>query len=128
MGYYNKRLVKHKRISILVGAIALIGIVWVAKGLLSKPQDELGDNSYKPMVSYESSIYGWDGDLEQLPSTASYIGTIAKSYNTLEETIDKDDPSLTSNVYPVGSKVYKLEEGGLAIELENGIVKLSLLP
>ncbi|HGR1134084.1 TPA: DUF5301 domain-containing protein [Streptococcus pneumoniae] len=67
--------------------------------------------SYKPMVKVNDKIYGWVRDLGAVKlGDMEFLGEIKSSKDSLSKTLNDEDENFTSNIYPIGAKIYKWDE------------------
>ncbi|MBP3223282.1 MAG: hypothetical protein J6M18_05080 [Actinomycetaceae bacterium] len=71
--------------------------------------------AYKPMVTFEGTLYGSIQDIGSLPDNASYITQVEKSYRKGID-VNVSDGNLVSNGYDEGAKIYRDMQGKLYIE------------
>lgn len=73
--------------------------------------------SYKPMVKINDEIYGWVRDLGAVKlGDMKFLGEIKGSKGSLSKTLNDEDENFTSNIYPIGAKIYKWDEKSILIE------------
>lgn len=73
--------------------------------------------SYKPMVKINDEIYGWVRDLGAVKlGDIEFLGEIKGSKASLSKTLNDEDENFTSNIYPIGAKIYKWGEKSILIE------------
>lgn len=73
--------------------------------------------SYKPMVKVNDKIYGWVRDLGAVKlGDMEFLGEIKSSKDSLSKTLNDEDENFTSNIYPIGAKIYKWDEKSILIE------------
>lgn len=78
------------------------------------------DASYKPMVKVDDKIYGWVRDLEEVKlDNLEFLGEIKISKDSLSESLNDEDENFTSNIFPVGVKVYRWDEKSVLIEFND---------
>lgn len=82
---------------------------------------------YRPMISYDGKVYVLDNLVYYPSSSSNYIGMISKNLGSLEKAVSKEDPSLSSNIYPEGLKVYQEKDGSLLLDLGIGFESDPLL-
>ncbi len=67
--------------------------------------------SYKPMVKVNDKIYDWVRDLGAVKlGDMEFLGEIKSSKDSLSKTLNDEDENFTSNIYPIGAKIYKWDE------------------
>ena len=69
------------------------------------------------MVKINDEIYGWVRDLGAVKlGDIEFLGEIKGSKASLSKTLNDEDENLTSNIYPIGAKIYKWGEKSILIE------------
>lgn len=89
------------------------------RGLISESDNKKAgiEASYKPMVKINDEIYGWVRDLGAVKlGDIEFLGEIKGSKASLSKTLNDEDENLTSNIYPIGAKIYKWGEKSILIE------------
>ncbi len=98
--------------------------IWKLKGesfdtLINLTLNETED-SYKPMVKLNDKIYGWVRDLGEVKlGDMEFLGEIKNSKGSLLNGLNSEDENLSSNIYPVGTKIYKWDEKSLLVEIND---------
>lgn len=81
---------------------------------------EESEGSYKPMVKLNDKIYGWVRDLGEVKlGDMEFLGEIKNSKGSLSKGLSNKDENLSSNIYPVGAKIYKWDEESLLVEIND---------
>nr|WP_297574967.1 DUF5301 domain-containing protein [uncultured Peptostreptococcus sp.] len=89
------------------------------RGLISESDNKKAgiEASYKPMVKINDEIYGWVRDLGAVKlGDIEFLGEIKGSKASLSKTLNDEDENFTSNIYPIGAKIYKWGEKSILIE------------
>lgn len=89
------------------------------RGLISESDNKKAGikASYKPMVKINDEIYGWVRDLGAVKlGDIEFLGEIKGSKASLSKTLNDEDENFTSNIYPIGAKIYKWGEKSILIE------------
>ena len=107
MGHNNIRLVK-------VVAIVVI-VISVLAALYFKNKEGSTESSFKPMVKVEDQIYLWDDEREVDLTSLEKIGEIEFSYKTLNKKLESSDKNYSSNVFRVGSTIYRYDESKIVV-------------
>lgn len=108
---------KNKKGFIIIALIVIIiGGIYIVK----KINDNNTDACYKPMVKVNDTIYYWSKDLEDVDLMEfTLIGEVEKSYNSGTKSIDIESENFSSNVFPVGSKLYVYDETSIIVKTSN---------
>ncbi|MGF0040305.1 DUF5301 domain-containing protein [Peptoniphilaceae bacterium SGI.131] len=78
------------------------------------------DDSYKPMVKLNDKIYIWVRDLGEVKlGNMEFLGEIKYSKMSLLKNLNSKDKNLSSNIYPVGTKIYKWDEKSVLVEIND---------
>lgn len=89
------------------------------RGLISESDNKKAgtEASYKPMVKINDEIYSWVRDLGAVKlGDMEFLGEIKGSKGSLSKTLNDEDENFTSNIYPIGAKIYKWDEKSILIE------------
>lgn len=88
----------------------------LSKGIINKESKDETEASFKPMVKINDEIYFWERDLGSVKlGDMELLGEIKFSKGTLSERLDDTDEDFSSNVYPVGAKVFRWDEKDILI-------------
>lgn len=128
MANHDLQLVdKHKKwfIFITLAFVCLVGVFYVA---YKSENHDAKMNAFRPLVKYQDKLYGWDEDVQSLPKGIVCVGKVEKSYNTGTVAVKKEDADLTSNIIPLGAKLYQKSKDILYVEDGAAISKYVFIP
>lgn len=76
--------------------------------------------SYKPTVIVDGRIYEWVRNVGDVKlADMELLGEIKVSKGSLSEKISNEDENFSSNIYPVGAKIYRWDEQSILVEAED---------
>ncbi|WP_053942404.1 hypothetical protein [Kallipyga gabonensis] len=117
MGQHNSRLVK------IIGGVCLVALLilffsQIPPDVLNRRGNE-SDDSFKPMIKVDDDIYIWEEEFDHF-DTSKYelIGKVAFSYEDTSKTLGPEDVSLSSNLFPKNSKIYRYDDKRILVEFE----------
>lgn len=107
-----------KGVALMSLLLIVIGGIYI---VINIDKDDI-DANYKPMVKVNDRIYYWTKDLEDIDLTEFImIGRVENSDNSISKSLDKEDKNFSSNVYPIGSRLYIYDETSIMVETNSGI-------
>ncbi len=125
MGRDNRSMVKYNKLWLL-GLVTLAVIVGIFVYNNRKSQET--DASFKPMVKVEDEVYYWSEDLTDLDTEKyEFIGEIKVSHGSLSLKLEADDENLSTNIYPLGTKVYRYDGETVLVVLKDGLSLLRVM-
>lgn len=125
MGRDNISMVKYNKLWLL-GLVALAVIVGIFAYNNFKSQET--EASFKPMVKVEDEVYYWSEDLTDLDTEKyEFIGEIKVSQGSLSFKLEADDENLSTNIYPLGTKVYRYDGETVLVVLKDGLSLLRVM-
>lgn len=117
MGQHNSRLVK------IIGGVCLVAPLilffsQIPPDVLNRRGNE-SDDSFKPMIKVDDDIYIWEEEIDHF-DTSKYelIGKVVFSYEDTSKTLGPEDVSLSSNLFPKNSKIYRYDDKRILVEFE----------
>ena len=117
MGQHNSRLVK------IIGGVCLVALLilffsQIPPDVLNRRGNE-SDDSFKPMIKVDDDIYIWEEEFDRF-DTSKYelIGKVTFSYEDTSKTLGPEDVSLSSNLFPKNSKIYRYDDKRILVEFE----------